>query len=136
MENLMFSLNATMPVFLLMVLGMVFRRTGILRENMIDGLNQFVFKVALPVLLFGDLAKQDFASAWDGKFVAFCFSATILSILIATLLSLTLKDKSLRGEFIQGAYRSSAAILAAQPALSMGTITPSTPSSSWLPEVA
>ena len=111
MENLMFSLNATMPVFLLMVLGMVFRRTGILRENMIDGLNQFVFKVALPVLLFGDLAKQDFASAWDGKFVAFCFSATILSILIATLLSLTLKDKSLRGEFIQGAYRSSAAIL-------------------------
>ena len=39
MENLMFSLNATMPVFLLMVLGMVFRRTGILRENMIDGLN-------------------------------------------------------------------------------------------------
>ena len=111
MENLMFSLNATMPVFLLMVLGMVFRRTGILRENMIDGLNQFVFKVALPVLLFGDLAKQDFASAWDGKFVAFCFSATILSILIATLLSLTLKDKSLRGEFIQGTYRSSAAIL-------------------------
>ena len=111
MENLMFSLNATMPVFLLMVLGMVFRKTGILRENMIDGLNQFVFKVALPVLLFGDLAKQDFASAWDGKFVAFCFSATILSILIATLLSLTLKDKSLRGEFIQGTYRSSAAIL-------------------------
>ena len=111
MENLIFSLNATMPVFLMMVLGMLFRKTGILKENMIDGLNQFVFKVALPVLLFGDLAKQDFAQAWDGKFVAFCFVVTVLSILIVALLSMALKDKSQRGEFIQGAYRSSAAIL-------------------------
>ena len=61
MENLIFSLNATIPIFLMMVLGMLFRKTGILKENMIDGLNQFVFKIALPVLLFGDLAKQDFA---------------------------------------------------------------------------
>lgn len=111
MENLIFSLNATMPVFLMMVLGMLFRKTGILKENMIDGLNQFVFKVALPVLLFGDLAKQDFAQAWDGKFVAFCFVVTLLSIGLAALMSMALKDKSLCGEFIQGAYRSSAAIL-------------------------
>ena len=55
MENLIFSLNGTMPIFLMMVLGIFFRKTGILKENMIDGLNQFVFKVALPVLLFGDL---------------------------------------------------------------------------------
>ena len=111
MENLIFSLNATMPVFLMMVLGMLFRKTGILKENMIDGLNQFVFKIALPVLLFGDLAKQDFAQAWDGKFVAFCFVVTLLGIGLAALISMALKDKSQRGEFIQGAYRSSAAIL-------------------------
>ena len=36
---------------------------------------------------------------------------TLLSIGLATLMSVALKDKSLRGEFIQGAYRSSAAIL-------------------------
>ena len=66
MENLIFSLNGTMPIFLMMVLGIFFRKTGILKENMIDGLNQFVFKVALPVLLFGDLSKQDFAEAWNG----------------------------------------------------------------------
>ncbi len=38
MENLIFNLNATMPVFLMMVLGMLFRKTGILKENMIDRL--------------------------------------------------------------------------------------------------
>ena len=111
MENLIFSLNATIPIFLMMVLGVFFRKTGLLKENMINGLNQFVFKATLPVLLFGDLAKQDFAQAWNGKFVAFCFVVTLLSISLVTLMSMALKDKSQRGEFIQGAYRSSAAIL-------------------------
>ena len=111
MENLIFSLNATIPIFLMMVLGVFFRKTGLLKENMINGLNQFVFKATLPVLLFGDLAKQDFSKAWDGKFVAFCFMATLLSISLVALMSMALKDKSQRGEFIQGAYRSSAAIL-------------------------
>ena len=110
MENLIFSLNATIPIFLMMVLGVFFRKTGLLKENMINGLNQFVFKATLPVLLFGDLAKQDFAQAWNGKFVAFCFVVTLLSISLVTLMSMALKDKSQRGEFIQGAYRSSAAL--------------------------
>ncbi len=111
MENLIFSLNATIPIFLMMVLGVCFRKTGLLKENMINGLNQFVFKATLPVLLFGDLAKQDFAEAWNGKFVAFCFVVTLVSISLVALMSMALKDKSQRGEFIQGAYRSSAAIL-------------------------
>ena len=111
MENLIFSLNATIPIFLMMVLGVFFRKTGLLKENMINGLNQFVFKATLPVLLFGDLAKQDFAQAWNGKFVAFCFVVTLVSISLVTLMSMALKDKPQRGEFIQGAYRSSAAIL-------------------------
>ena len=76
-----------------------------------DRMNQFVFKATLPVLLFGDLAKQDFAEAWNGKFVAFCFVVTLVSISLVALMSMALKDKSQRGEFIQGAYRSSAAIL-------------------------
>ena len=111
MENLIFSLNATIPIFLMMVLGVFFRKTGLLKENMINGLNQFVFKATLPVLLFGDLAKQAFAQAWNGKFVAFCFVVTLVSISLVALMSMALKDKSQRGEFIQGAYRSSAAIL-------------------------
>lgn len=111
MENLIFSLNATIPIFLMMVLGVFFRKTGLLKENMINGLNQFVFKATLPVLLFGDLAKQDFAEAWNGKFVTFCFVVTLVSISLVALMSMALKDKSQRGEFIQGAYRSSAAIL-------------------------
>ena len=112
MENLIFSLNATLPVFILMVLGYLFSRIRLIDEEAAAWTNRFVFKAALPVLLFKDLATQDFAGTWDSSFVFFCFAVTALSIGIITMLSfLILKDRGKRGEFIQASYRSSAAIL-------------------------
>ena len=111
MENLVFSLNATIPIFLLMVLGYVFRRTGVFSEALASGMNTFVFRITLPVLLFGDLAAVDFAEAWDTRFVLFCFCVTLVSIAAAAGISFLWKDRSIQGEFIQAAYRSSAAIL-------------------------
>ena len=110
MENLIFSLNATVPVFLLMILGIVFRRIGWIDEAFAAKMNTFVFRVPLPVMLFYDLAVVDFSESWNGGFVFFCFAATAASILIAAFLSRYFK-RSLRGEFIQVSYRSSAAIL-------------------------
>lgn len=106
----MFCLNATMPIFLTMMLGYAFRKWHIMDGAFVDKMNSFVFKVALPVLVFQDLATVDFFEAWDWKFVVFCFFATLISITAVTLLSFLLKDKSLQGEFIQASYRSSAAI--------------------------
>ena len=111
MENLIFSLNATVPVFLMMILGIVFRRIGWIDEVFAAKMNQFVFRVSLPAVLFIDLAGVDFVEAWNPKFVLFCFAVTFLCILVSALLSLLLKERALRGEFIQGAYRSSAALL-------------------------
>lgn len=111
MENLLFSLNATMPIFLTMVLGWVFRRIGLIDEAFINKMNKFVFQAALPTLVFLDLAEVDFFEVWDTKFVLFCFLATLISILGVTALSVIWKDKTIRGEFVQASYRSSAAIL-------------------------
>lgn len=111
MENLIFSLNATVPVFLMMILGIVFRQIGWIDEVFAAKMNQFVFRVSLPAVLFIDLAGVDFVEAWNPKFVLFCFAVTFLCILVSALLSLLLKERTLRGEFIQGAYRSSAALL-------------------------
>lgn len=113
MENLIFSINATLPIFLLMVLGYVLYLLKIVSRSFAKQLNSFVFRIALPFKLFADMAGQDFTSAWDGKFVLFCFAVTLLSIGIAALAARMIlrKDRSERVEFIQVAYRSSAAIL-------------------------
>lgn len=111
MENLIFSLNATVPVFLLMILGLVFRKLGWISESFATEMNKFVFLVPLPVMVFEDLAIVNFEEVWNIKFVLFCFFVTVTSIAIVTGISFLWKDKSIQGEFIQASYRSSAALL-------------------------
>ena len=111
MENLIFSLNATIPIFLMMVLGMVFRKIGLFDNDFITKMNKFVFVVALPALLFKDIGSADFFASWDTTYVLFCFCATFLSILIAFIISIPFRKQTSQGEFVQAAYRSSAAII-------------------------
>lgn len=94
-----------------MILGMVFMKFKLFDENFVKKMNAFVFKIALPVLVFKDLYQEDFYQVWDTKYVLYCFLTTAGSIVIVTAVSYFLKDKSVQGEFIQVAYRSSAAIL-------------------------
>ena len=111
LSNLIFSLNATMPIFFVMVIGWAFKKFRFLDETTTAKLNQLVFKFFLPCYLFIDLAKEDFIAIWDTKMVVFCFSATLLGIGIAIALSLFSKNRAERGEIIQAAYRSGAATL-------------------------
>lgn len=111
MENLIFSLNATVPVFLMMLLGLVFRKAGWIDDAFASKMNQFVFRVPLPLLVFSDLASVDFDKVWNMKFILFCFFVTVLSIGISVAISYLWKDKSIQGEFVQASYRSSAALL-------------------------
>lgn len=111
LDNLVFSLNATMPIFIVMVVGYALKKIKFISEATTSALNKMVFRVFLPALLFMDLAKQDFVAIWDNRFVVFCAVTTVISILIAALLSLLDKDKADRGEIIQASYRSAAATL-------------------------
>ena len=111
MENLIFSLNATVPIFLMMVLGMVFRKIGWMDVEFAEKMNKFVFLVPLPVLLFSDLATVDFEEVWNIRFVIFCFIVTFISIAIVSGISFLWKERIIQGELIQSSYRSSAALL-------------------------
>lgn len=111
MENLIFCLNATIPIFFTLLLGYFFRRIGLFDDAFVNRMNKFVFVAALPVLLFQDIAQVDIYKVWDLKMVIFCFVITSLSITISVFLSLFLHPADIRGEFIQASYRSSAAIL-------------------------
>ena len=110
MEHLIFCLNATVPIFLMMAVGFFFRRIGLVDKVFADKMNAFVFKAALPALVFKDLAGADFFAVWDGPFVLFCLFTTGVSILSVLLVS-RLFSAEIRGEFVQASYRSSVALL-------------------------
>ncbi|MGN1148655.1 MAG: AEC family transporter [Lachnospiraceae bacterium] len=112
MENLIFSLNATIPVFLLMVLGYILKLLKMVDEPFVKTLNSFNFKITLPVLLFRDIAESDFYSVWDTRYVLYCFFVTLFCIVVIWVLTaLFYKKKSNVGEFVQASYRGSAAVL-------------------------
>lgn len=111
LNNLIFCLNATVPIFFLILLGMFLRRIQLMDDAFTARLNTLVFRVCLPALLFHDMYRTDYRTDWNTAYVVYCALATLASILICTGVSYLLKDRSVQGEFIQTSYRSSATIL-------------------------
>lgn len=112
MENLVFSLHATIPIFLVMVGGYLCKQIKMVDDHFVKILNSFNYKITLPILLLTDIAEADFYAVWDTKFVLFCFLVTLFCIIVISILAkLFIKDKSIIGEFIQASYRGSAAVL-------------------------
>ncbi|MCI5620695.1 MAG: AEC family transporter [Lachnospiraceae bacterium] len=112
MSNFLFSLNVTLPIFLVMVLGYVLKQTGMLNDNFVTVANKFNFKVTLPFMLFRDISSVDIRQVFDGKYVLFCaLASTACFWLIWGMTKLFVKEQSLRGAFVQGSFRSSAAVM-------------------------
>lgn len=113
MDNLLFALNATVPLFLVMLLGLILRKINVFNDEFVDTMNSFVFKIALPACIFYDLAIQDFYEMWDLSFVLFCFFATAICIVLSVIIARVFfsRSRDIIGEFAQASYRSSAAIL-------------------------
>lgn len=112
MEDFIFSVNATFPIFLVIILGWFLMRIGFFNEEFTKIADKYVFKVALPALLFKDIATANLADSFNLRFILFCSLATIMMFLAVWLISwLMLKDKSMVGAFAQASARGSAAIL-------------------------
>ena len=112
MDSFLYSINATVPIFLVMIVGWVIKQLGVIDDHFANVANKYVFKVALPVLLFRDLAAADFKSQFDVKFVLYCMIVTTImfsGIWICT--EIFMKDDTQKGAFVQASFRSSAAIL-------------------------
>lgn len=112
MDSLIYSLNATVPVFLVILIGYALKQIGMLDEGFVKTANKFNFRITLPALLFVDLSTTDIIAGFDVKYVLYCAGVTV--IVFAGLwigARLWVKDKSIIGEFVQAGYRSSAAVL-------------------------
>ncbi|MCF0142433.1 MAG: AEC family transporter [Parasporobacterium sp.] len=111
-DSIIFSLNTTIPLFLMIVLGFFLKKIHILDDGFLKAANKFNFKLTLPVLLFVDMSSIDFRETFDLKFLLFCAAATSIAFWgVWGLAKLFIKDKKVIGEFVQASYRSSAAVM-------------------------
>ena len=112
MENFIYSINVTMPIFLVMVIGYLLKQIGMLNDNFVTVANKFNFKVTLPFMLFKDIAGVDIKAVFDIKYVLFCaIVSTICFWVVWGTAKLLVRDKTIRGAFVQSSFRGSAAVM-------------------------
>lgn len=112
MENFIFSVNVTIPIFLVMVLGWGLKQSGMLNDNFVTVANKFNFQVTLPALLFRDISSVDIRAVFDLQYVLFCaLASSVCFWAVWGGVKLFLKDRSMRGAFVQASFRSSAAVM-------------------------
>ena len=120
LSNLTYSVNAILPIFLLAVLGALFRKTGKIDDRFVDTADWLMFKIALPVMLFQEVAGSSLSDSLDLKLILFLIVSVTLSFLLTSaVVSVTVRDRSKRGALIQGCCRSNFAILGVPIAVNM-----------------
>jgi len=119
LDNFIYSVNVILPVFIIVILGFILGRTKFLGEGFIDPAEKVVFKIALPVMLFLEVAGAEKLSGGDVRLITFCVVAVTAAFLLVSLGAFLFVKKEYRGSFVQGASRSNFAVLGIPLAISM-----------------
>lgn len=111
-DAFLFAANAVLPIILLIVLGYILKRIGMLSKEFLDVGNKFTFRALLPALLYynvygiGSLREINIAFVLYG----------IVSVLVIFFLAIAVtcaftKENAKRGALIQAMFRSNYAII-------------------------
>lgn len=111
-DALVFSANAVLPIVLLIALGYLLKRIGMLTTPFLDVGNKLTFRVLLPVMLFLNVYNISSFSEINFWFVLYGMAAVIVIFLIGIpIFCAFTKDPAKRGTLIQSIFRSNYAII-------------------------
>lgn len=107
-----FSFSVTGPIFLLIGLGVLLRRTGMLTDAFVNAGSELVFKVALPSLLFISVLKTNVSQTANLSLVSYGLASTlVLFVVLEFISSIFVQPERDRGVVVQGAFRSNLGIV-------------------------
>lgn len=111
-DALLFSANAVLPIVILIALGYVLKRIGMLTPQFLDVGNKLTFRVLIPTMLFLNVYNINSFSEINFWFVLYGVAAVIAIFLIGIPIYCAFtKDPGKRGTLIQSIFRSNYAII-------------------------
>ncbi len=121
MDTFIFSLEAVLPIILVIAVGCLIRSSGIVSDDFFRQANTLVFKVALPMYLFYSVYNIEDISDINFRLIAMAvvLVLVIFFLALATILPYT-RDSGKRGALIQVAFRSNYAIIGLPLAAAIG----------------
>lgn len=112
LQNLLFSVNTSLPLFILLGLGYVLTRKGMFSDDYVSRTTNLVYYVMLPAKLFLDMCQTDLSAAFDPKYVAVTAGGVMLQFALAWVCGdLLCRDKRKQSAFAHACFRGNFAYL-------------------------
>jgi len=101
-----------LPVFLVIGLGFGLKMARLVDGSFLYQLNRLVYFLALPALLFHEIARADFSATFNGMLLAGMLAAILLTFFLAYgFAAWRGYPPEARGSFCQGAFRGNIAYI-------------------------
>lgn len=99
-------LNIVLPVFIVIGLGTLLRRIGLINSEFLHHTNRLVYYLCLPLLLFYKIGTANFSANFNSRLVVASVGAVAVVFLFSfAYASLRKYPADVRGVFSQGAFR-------------------------------
>lgn len=123
MNTLLFALNAILPIVLLIGLGYFTKKIGFLDAQFFINLNKFIFRLALPTLMFYNIFLMDSINDIPWSIILFVISMLlIVFFLFIPVVKYTVKNNSQKGVVLQGAFHTNALLIGVPLTLTLGNV--------------
>jgi len=102
-----FALKTTAPPFLQVLIGMIAKRFGLLKEALVNRLSRWTFNTAMPLVMFLWASQVDLSGVWRSGYLLSGVLSTLVIVIAALGWARWRKFPPRHwGVFAQGAYRS------------------------------
>ena len=106
-ESLFISVEIVLPLFFLMAIGYIIKRTGMMNETSVKQVNSVIFKIFLPLLVFLNIYNTELAESFNSKLLLYAVAGVLIQFVLSLcLVILVEKENSRRGVMLQGMFRS------------------------------
>jgi len=112
MQEFLITVDIMGPLLLTLCVGVLLRRVGLMDEKLTTGMNQLVFRIFLPVLLFNNLRTLNISQMPGLGFSCFLlFGVAGIFLIAQAIVPKFVTDPRRSGVIVQGIFRTNFAIL-------------------------
>ena len=112
LEDILFSLNSVLPLFVLGVSGYLLVQRGVVDRRFADQASNLCFKLLIPFSLFREVYNARLLEQFNGRLVLFCVLTVLAVQLLAVLIwPVFIRDRVRCGACIHSTFRSNIVLM-------------------------